>query len=534
MRGTRSLLGMFLLSLAATLSGPLDDWLFGLTGEEDTLPQLRGLAELALNPTRRAPQTAPYTLIPYADVNPFGINTFLQHEVDPERREEQIRLIAEAGFHWIRQEFPWEDIEIHGRGDFIDRRNDPAGIDAWEKYDQIVALAEEYGLEIIARLSNPPAWSRAAGDEMGPYAPPDDIQDYANFAATVAERYRGRIRYYQIWNEPNIYPEWGEQFVNAEAYTELLCAAAQAIREVDPEAVIISGALAPTNELTGRDMNDYIFLQRMYDAGAGECFDILSVQGYGLWSGPTDRRQQTVVVNYARSLYIRDIMVRNGDADTPIWISEMNWNAAPEDVEPRYGRVTLDQQARWAPLAYQRAEEEWPWVGVVSFWYFKRASDDWLDARLPEAYFQMMAPDFTPMPVYEAMRAYTAQTPVMYMGVHSPEHWAITWGGEEASFWFKGTSLAVALEMGGAITFAIDDGPARTMQVDGGETVVLWRGWRYESHSVSIAFADGAAPYAFIVRRRAFPWWAAAPVALISGGVYLWGRKKARDEQQAA
>lgn len=526
MRTTHYTVAAVLLFAAIALSSPLDDWLFGLTGEEDTLPQIRGVAELALNPTRRVPRTEPYTLIAHTDVNPFGINTFLQHEVEPEKREEQIQLIAAAGFHWIRQEFPWEDIEVHGRGDFVDRRNNPEGIDAWEKYDHIVTLAEEYGLEIIARLSNPPAWSRAAGNEIGPYAPPDDIQDYANFAATVAGRYRGRVRYYQIWNEPNIYPEWGEQQVNAEDYTALLCAAAQAIREVDPDAVIISGALAPTMELTGRDMNDYIFLQRMYDAGAGGCFDILSVQGYGLWSGPTDHRRQSVIVNYGRNQYIRDIMVRNGDADTSIWISEMNWNAAPEDVEPRYGRVTLDQQARWAPIAYQRAQEEWPWIGVVNFWYFKRASDDWLVDRRPEAYFQMMAPDFTPMPVYDSMQVYTAQTPVMYIGAHSPEHWAITWVGNEAGFRFKGTSLAVTLESGGAITVTIDDDPTREMQVEGEEIITLWRGWRYGEHDVIITFTDGAEPHGFIVRRRAFPWPLILPIALMGGGVILWLRRR--------
>ena len=51
----------------------------------------------------------------------------------------------------------------------------------------------------------------------------------------VAERYQGRIHYYQIWNEPNIYPEWGEQTVNPEAYTELLCRTYAALKAVDPE-----------------------------------------------------------------------------------------------------------------------------------------------------------------------------------------------------------------------------------------------------------------------------------------------------------
>ena len=157
----------------------------------------------------------------------------------------------------------------------------------------------------------------------------------------------------------------------------------------------------------------------------GECFDILSMQGYGLWSGPTDHRMRPLIVNYGRNQFVRDIMVRNGDADKAIWISEMNWNVAPEDVEPRYGRVSLEQQANFAPLAYERAQEDWPWVGVIAFWYFKRASDDWLQARAPEAYFQMAEPDFTLMPVYDAMVAYTQQAAVMYPGSHAPSHWAV-------------------------------------------------------------------------------------------------------------
>ena len=69
-------------------------------------------------------------------------------------------------------------------------------------------------------------------------------------------------------------------------------------------------------------------------------------------------------------------MVKNGDADKPIWIAEMNWNAAPEDVEPRYGRVTLEQQARYLPLAYERVP------GLAMDWrgqhlVLKRATDTW-------------------------------------------------------------------------------------------------------------------------------------------------------------
>ena len=118
-------------------------------------------------------------------------------------------MAAQAGFLWLRQEFPWEDIEIHAKGDFEDRRHDPAR-SAWEKYDRIVALADQYGIGLIVRISNPPAWSRARGQRGRLIRPARQLRRLCRFRpGAVADRYRGRIRYYQLWNEPNIYPGVG-------------------------------------------------------------------------------------------------------------------------------------------------------------------------------------------------------------------------------------------------------------------------------------------------------------------------------------
>lgn len=408
--------------------------LFALTGERDLMPQVRGVFQYLSNWTRPAPRTEPLAVVAHTGVNPFGVNTFLQQEVEPEKRERQMQMLYAAGFRWIRQEFPWEDIEIHAKGDFEDRRHEPYR-SAWAKYDHIVDLADKYGVQIIARLSNPPAWSRAQGDAIGTHAPPDDIRDYGDFVEAVVRRYKGRVRYYQLWNEPNIYPEWGEQPVDPVAYTALLCEGYRRAKAVDPDVVVLSGALAPTVALTGRDMSDLIFLQRMYDAGAGDCFDIMSMQGYSLWSAPTDHRMRPTVINYGRVEYIRDIMVRNGDAHKPIWISEMNSNAVPTGPVAQnivgwgaYGQVSLEEQAEWAVLAYQRAQEEWPFVGVVNFWFFKPASD--ADANQAYYYFRMLEPDFTPLPVYEAVKRFANRPPRMYAGTHQEDHWAVTWTGQ--------------------------------------------------------------------------------------------------------
>jgi hypothetical protein len=389
--------------------------LYELTGEETFASQLRGLVHWFHSAIRPQPDLAPDAAMAFPAASTFGVNTFLQSEVLPEVRDRSLDLIEEAGFVYVRQEFPWEDIEIHGKGDFEDRRNDLDGdgdvdaVSAWAKYDDIVAGAGQRNIQIIARLGNPPSWTRALTDTIGTNAPPDDFGDFADFATVVAERYRDDIGYYQIWNEPNGNEEWGLQDVDPEGYTELLCLAYDRIKAVDPDAVILAGALTPTVAMDGRNLNDLIYLERMYAAGAGACFDVMSAQGYGLWSGPTDKRLRPSVINYPHHLFIRDVMVRHGDAHKPIWISEMGWNAAPDSIAPLYGRVTEEQQGRYAVEAFERARQDWPWVGAVNYWFFKRPTD--LEKDQAWYYFRMMEPDFTPLPVWHAVSDYAPAPP---------------------------------------------------------------------------------------------------------------------------
>ncbi len=380
--------------------------LYDLTGEEILLAQLRGVGHWVNTAVRPQPQLAPNSDIQYTDVSPFGVNTFLEQEAEEIKREQSLQMAADAGFVFIRQEFPWADIEIAGKGDFEDRRHEPTR-SAWDKYDNIVDLAAENGIEVIARLSTPPEWSRALPiAETGPKAPPDNYDDFGDYAAAVATHFNGRIQYYQLWNEPNGNEEWGaNQPVNPEQFTELLCNAYGRIKAVNPDAVVLAGALTPTVEISSANLNDLIFLERMYAAGAGDCFDVMSAQGYGLYSGATDQRLRPTVINYPHNLLIRDVMVRNGDAQKPIWISEMGWNVVPEDVYPAFGRVTEAQQARYAVEAYQRSQAEWPWVGVNGTWFLKRAAD--YEKGEAFYYFRLLDPDFTPLPVYDALRTYT-------------------------------------------------------------------------------------------------------------------------------
>lgn len=520
----------------------LADW----TGEEDSSYQLRALGFLALALFQSPRDTADYAPMPYTDMPPFGVNTFFEQEVEEQKIRAGMKLLSDAGFHFIRQEFPWEDLEQPGKGEFFDRKFNKS---TWEKYDRIVALADEYGLEIIARLDHPPAWTRADGHSRGYFAPPDNYEDYGDFVHAVASRYKGKIKYYQLWNEPNIYPEWGEQPVNAQDYTRLLKIGYKRAKEADPNAVIISAGLAQTLETGPRNLSDLLFLQQMYDAGAKNYFDILAVMNYGLFTGPGDHRADASRTNFSRPELVREIMVKNGDANKPIWAMEIGWNALPPAFEEApFGRVTEQQQARYATQAYERAQSEWSWMGVMNYWFFKRAYDN--EREQAFFYFRLFDPDFTPRPAYDALKEYIPSARWLGKGFHQETDWTLDYLGDWRDgsygekvtdafrvgikndllrFSFRGNSAALVLApnpYSGLIEARIDDGAWRDYDLRatdpaGAHRIVLAENLLPGQHRTEVRVKQGELALDGIVIEQSNDWllriasWAVVGVAVL-------------------
>ncbi len=335
------------------------------------------------------------TSIPHTDVNPHGANFFLDREVEPWKQEKTLEMARAAGIGWIKQQFSWEEIEPQ-RGEFD-----------WAKYDHIVALAEQYDMEIIARLDRPPAWARPSNPL--PASPPDNLADYGRFVYEFVRHYRGRVRYVQIWNEPNLTAEWGFQRVDAVAYTRMLQVAYLRAKEADPDVIVLSAPLAITLEDASMrgNHNDLVFLEQMYQAGAGSYFDILSANAFGLDRPPEDPPAPDVL-NFRRVELQRAVMEKYGDADKPVWINEYGWNAAPASFPEElltWKRVSEEEQADYTVRGIAWAREHWPWLGVVNIWYFRQVGD--VPPDRAAYYFALVDPEFNPRPVYEALRQAT-------------------------------------------------------------------------------------------------------------------------------
>ena len=401
---------------------------------------------------------SPPRALPNTDVNPYGANFFLSREVEPWKRERTVEMAREAGLGWAKQEFTWAEIEPLRKGEFVDP---VSGESSWAKFDQIVDLLRSQDLVVIARLDRAPAWARPA--ETRPETPPTDFEDYGDFVYEFVKHFRDRVQYIQIWNEPNIYPEWGEQAVDPVAYTEMLRVAYLRAKEADPNVYVLSAPLAITlgephpEPGKWRSMPDLEFLEAMYEAGASEAFDILSANAFG-FDLPPDDPPDPQVLNFRRVELQREIMGRFGDEGKAVWFNEYGWNAAPasfDDDQLIWERVSEEQQAEYTLQGIEFARQEWPWAGVFNIWYFRQTGQLYTpnDAAY---YFRMVDVDFTPRRVYDAVQDATAALFVAPPGYFEETHPAVVadaaWHGSIAAE-ASGQSLLESDVPGASVTF---------------------------------------------------------------------------------
>ncbi len=444
---------------------------------------------------RGMPRGAAGQPIKWADVPRGGVNVvgLEQEVVTPEQRASgdnkvarTFRMIREAGFHLVRMDFPWEDLEVCSKADFRDHcRPGGKGQSTWTKYDYIVDQARANGLDMIVRLDRPPAWARkaalaspevrraeaAVGNVTGP---PDRFGDYADFVAAVAHRYRGRLRFYQIWNEPNLPGEWNYRRQDSAEFVRLLKLAGAAIKGQDPDGVILFPALSPTDGADRTAVNDLEYLQGVYDAGGRDAFDIMSAQFYGLGQPPDEHRYVTpgssllrpieTRADVSRVVLLHEIMIRNGDAGKAVWISELGWNSAPPALHHQWGRsVTEEQKAQYLAGAMERARREWPWVGAMCVWMFRWGGEP-PNPRDPTPYFQIVDFNFNPLPAYRVVEEYLHAPHTGPLAAGNPAATAVTGAGVMAvvgaATWLWPTLTEAAALAAGAVVLAARKGRA--------------------------------------------------------------------------
>lgn len=292
----------------------------------------------------------------------------------------ELENMHSVGLRWVRIDASWAAIQSAG----------PSSFD-WSMLDQTVRSIVAAGMKVDLIIDYAPVWAQAPSAAGNKFGEPASPSAFATFAGEVAARYGPMgVSAYEIWNEPNIQTFW-YPVPNPSLYTAMLRDSYTAIRDVEPNATVISGGLAPADN-DGINIDPVTFLQDMYADGAQGSFDAVGIHAYSYpalpdtyesWSGWSQMNQT--------SLSIRSVMAANGDSAMKVWITEVG---APSAGPHGVGATV---QAEEVTQAVQNALST-PWIGQLFIYNYR-------DSATNPDYFGLFNADGTPKPAWTALAA---------------------------------------------------------------------------------------------------------------------------------
>jgi len=252
-----------------------------------------------------------------------------------------VALMKEAGIKIVRLDINWSEVEI-APGNFN-----------FEKHDRIVNHLLENDIKVLALLQYNPAWTGKAWND------PPDKELFTNYVRHTVRHFKDRIKYWEIWNEPDHRTYWTVQD-RMTTYTELLKAVYVVLKEEDPTCQVLVGA--PTNHLV-------VSLKNVYRSGGKDYFDIINLHPF---QNPTDPN----ALDHLRGIYkgVKKTMEQFGDGEKHIWFTEIGAPGVkdPQNAPGWWAGVTPteEEQAEWVRQIYTEPLE-WEGVGKI-FWAFFR------------------------------------------------------------------------------------------------------------------------------------------------------------------
>lgn len=185
--------------------------------------------------------------------------------------EKTLAKASAIGVKWTRIVIGWDSVEKE-KGRFDWARHDST-LDALLRFDITPFVTLTRGNPIYTGVGryDDPTLAAIYGTSPAPPVDPDGQKAWLNFVGAAINRYKNRIRYWEVWNEPNHRKYWGAP-PNGKDYGNLLRVTVEKIRELHPDAKIIAGSTAGIRpEFTDQ------YLSRCDP----ELIDIVSFHNYG-------------------------------------------------------------------------------------------------------------------------------------------------------------------------------------------------------------------------------------------------------------
>jgi hypothetical protein len=238
-------------------------------------------------------------------------------------------LMREAGITSVRLPMNWAGTEPEARDRF-----DPH----WEGLDEQVGLAAEHGIRAFMFVWGTPSWiSPRLGGE--PVASARQRREWLRFLRAAVLRYGTRgsfwrehrdlprlpVLQWEVWNEENIVTFSKEP--DPARFARLVRISGGLIHRLEPSSTVILGGLFGRPLQIPPNVASEGFLADLYRVpGIRRYFDGVALHPYVADAGALEGQIER----------LRTVMILNGDAATPLYVTEMGWGS--DGFESRWER----------------------------------------------------------------------------------------------------------------------------------------------------------------------------------------------------
>lgn len=241
--------------------------------------------------------------------------------------QDQIQALANAGAAWARIEF----------------KTDPfGGTDSPAFYQAYDVLFDRYaaaGVQVLGLVDNvtqpggPDQWQANAWETTGGNGNNDYLRGLATMSARIAAHFQGRMRYLEVWNEPNAPLTYLHPSNFAALLTETY-AMTKIYNQIDVQ--IVSGGLhSHTIYGLSCDSAGAVYLGNTYHAGISTGTFLWARDHIGTW--PLDAigyhpylRHDGLMPGHELDYYLDCVHGSygwHGDGHKPMWITEFGWRS---------------------------------------------------------------------------------------------------------------------------------------------------------------------------------------------------------------
>lgn len=243
----------------------------------------------------------------------YGSNTLFVIRGIQTLRNLGTQRIKSMGGEWVREEFNWQTLNPRRGG--------------WDlaNADHAVSVYRRNGVKVLGMIAYSSLWGSSnpgAGTDAQFYKP--NINDWKNFVGSMVRRYGNYVKDWEIWNEPNAF--W-KPSPNADEYREVLIAAYDTIKSIDPSAKVGSG---------GTTYIDNDFISAYLDNGGWEHTDAVSVHYYPPGNIGPDGNDAPLRPELTDLVY--NVLIPRGNKE--VWITEMGWESGPIGEEAQASNLS--------------------------------------------------------------------------------------------------------------------------------------------------------------------------------------------------